>query len=259
MLLIGAIACTPSEGAEISIARPGAVPLGVAIRGPIAPHDYRRLIRFIHPLVNPDHFNAFMYGGIALDSPGGDVASALRIAELVERSFIDTRIEKGGSCLSSCFLIWAGGLNRAAGRSTTIGVHRIVLARSEVDLGVYAKAVTPAADAAEAFLVRQGIPRKIIDRLNDTPPTDMFILSNRWLMDEGLFDAIHMRPMYLDVVEKKCGGHPAMEKRGQLTPPGKETQDRWIDCEYGVREENMRRVMKGTKDFIDAELTKHAR
>lgn len=183
-------------------------PVGILISGKIVKGDFQRFGRLIDPTENWNNYKGYLIGGVHLDSPGGDVAEAMRIAQLVERSFVSTTVKSGNSCLSSCFLIFAAGMQRVWSGSSRLGVHRISLVGEELDLNKYGKATMEASQAVENFLVRVGTPRKLIEKMNDTPPSEMYFLSFDWLEREGIYSTLLSRPAFLDSVEKKCGKHP---------------------------------------------------
>jgi hypothetical protein len=62
---------------------------------------------------------------VALDSPGGMVAEALAIGQLVREHGYATSVGAGALCGSSCPLILAGGRERRASAVAAIGEHQI--------------------------------------------------------------------------------------------------------------------------------------
>jgi ATP-dependent protease ClpP protease subunit len=62
------------------------------------------------------------WGMVVIDSPGGDVASALAIGRIIrDRSFL-TDVAQGSSCASACIFVLAAGVDRSA--YGKIGLHR---------------------------------------------------------------------------------------------------------------------------------------
>jgi hypothetical protein len=67
---------------------------------------------------------------VVLNSPGGSVAEALEMGRLIREKRFTTEVEAGKYCVSSCPLVFAGGVDRRAGDNVTIGVHQVAAVRS---------------------------------------------------------------------------------------------------------------------------------
>jgi hypothetical protein len=67
---------------------------------------------------------------VMLNSPGGSVADALAIGRLIRDKRFSTEVEAGKYCVSSCPLVFAGGVDRHAGDRAIIGVHQVAALRS---------------------------------------------------------------------------------------------------------------------------------
>jgi len=67
---------------------------------------------------------------VVLNSPGGSVADALAMGRLIRERKFATEVEAGRYCVSSCPLMFAGGVERHAGDRATIGVHQVAAVRS---------------------------------------------------------------------------------------------------------------------------------
>src|SRR6202011_5481824 len=62
---------------------------------------------------------------VVLNSPGGSVTDALAMGRLIREKKFATEVEAGKYCVSSCPLVFAGGVERRAGDSAEIGVHQV--------------------------------------------------------------------------------------------------------------------------------------
>lgn len=78
-----------------------------------------------------DALKAFLAGDragnvseIVLHSPGGSVADAVQMAQMIRDNGLSTRIIADGYCASSCPLVFAGGVARVADATAWIGVHQ---------------------------------------------------------------------------------------------------------------------------------------
>jgi hypothetical protein len=67
---------------------------------------------------------------VVLYSPGGSVTDALVMGQLIREKKFATEVESGQYCVSSCPLMFAGGLERRAGDGATIGVHQVAALHS---------------------------------------------------------------------------------------------------------------------------------
>src|SRR5260370_40544532 len=57
---------------------------------------------------------------VVLNSPGGSVADALEMGRLIREKRFATAVEAGKYCVSSCPLVFAGGVARAVRRRRTL-------------------------------------------------------------------------------------------------------------------------------------------
>lgn len=217
--------------------------LVITISGKIEKGDYVRLLKFLKPDYSKSTPEEVFKNRLAfqktvvLDSSGGDVSEAMKIANLIEKSYANTEVPKGGRCYSSCFLIWAGGARHLLGGE--IGVHRITLAGNDTNIAKSEKVVVPASQSVESYLLRVGIPRRIVDKMNETSSSDLFKFDGQWLWHEDLLDAIQYRPSFIDVAQKRCGVDPTAEDVRALRTYDKTKSRSWIGCIEGVRYENM--------------------
>jgi hypothetical protein len=67
---------------------------------------------------------------VVLNSPGGSVTDALAIGRLIREKRLATEVEPGKYCVSSCPLVFAGGIDRRAGDKAAIGVHQVAAIHS---------------------------------------------------------------------------------------------------------------------------------
>ncbi|SHL07256.1 hypothetical protein SAMN05444159_4916 [Bradyrhizobium lablabi] len=67
---------------------------------------------------------------VVLNSPGGSVTDALAMGRLIREKRFATEVEAGKYCMSSCPLVFAGGVDRRVGDKAAIGVHQVAAIRS---------------------------------------------------------------------------------------------------------------------------------
>lgn len=224
------VCATNAVGAEYSLSAPG-----ILIEGKINKGDYRRLAEFISS--KPENLLAFLRM-VKLDSTGGDVIESMKIANLFEKSYANVFVADHSQCYSSCFLIWASGSMRNLQKNAELGVHRITLPDYKSQLTKAEAALAPISQGVEQYLLRLGIPRRIVDKMNETSSSDIFIITNRWLISEGIGNAVGYRPILIDMAQKKCGADPfAQEMRTGVISDEQAAYD-WMVCVDEIRTEN---------------------
>ena len=208
---------------------------GLVLEGEIKSGDYAKLIRYLR--TDDKHLYQFLIA-IQLDSPGGDVVEAVRIGNLIKTSYGETVVMQGGRCFSACVILWASGVSRSMHNDGKLGVHRISLTGDEISVAKNDNAVRPIADGVETYLLKMGMPRKIVDKMNETSPTDLFVFDNRWLIQEDLENAVGYLPAFIDVAERKCGVDPFVKAGKTGARIDKQNAYKWINCVENVRQQN---------------------
>jgi hypothetical protein len=225
------------------------------ISGTINPGDFDRFAVYMNN--KPEALLYFFAKGVYLESSGGDVREALRFAWFIENSLANTIIEAKSSCASSCFIIFSSGARRIlkgglGSNSGRIGVHRISLVSNDLDIKRNDSLVKPASDNVESYLKRVGIPRKLIDKMNETSPSSIFWADFDWLYKEDLLQSLQFRPSFLDVSEKKCGLDPLEKARSTKIFPTdlREQRLKWISCVEDVRFVNQKPMIKKMSSIL---------
>jgi hypothetical protein len=117
--------------------------------------------------------------GFALDSHGGNVAEASKLAAFIHGSELPTIVDSTSACESACFLVFAAGKLKLVQSGAVIGVHSASIYGTETE---EAMAVTTAiACLADAYHV----PKAIIGKLVTTPPDEIAQLSHGDLLSMG--------------------------------------------------------------------------
>lgn len=118
-------------------------------------------------------------GTLLLHSPGGWLREGKRMADVVKRYQLNTRVE--GECFSACTLVLLAGANRSAGERAQIGFHR---GRS---VGESAEDRAVPADREESELYRSaGLKPEFVKRIVATPNDDIWIPSRYELLREDV-------------------------------------------------------------------------
>lgn len=143
--------------------------------GPINIGDDARL----HQMVGTLPANTELVA-VGLNSAGGSVVEAGRLAATIRASGLPTIVVDGHTCVSACFLLFAAGTDRAAGEGARIGVHSASDAGRDTFM---AQAITTAM-AREA--ATYGVPANIIGRMVTARPDEMAWLSPGELRQMGV-------------------------------------------------------------------------
>ena len=219
----------------------------ISIRGKIRDGDFEKFKEFL--LAN-DHLKAFT-NRVWLNSLGGNVTEALKFANLFELSSASVVVGPESKCYSACFIMFAGGVNRTLSPFGELGVHRISLARLETDLNKGKSLVVPVAKDVYTYLLDQGMPRALLDKMMETPATSIFIVDAQMLAKNGWYRTVSDQPTFFDTTEKACGKHPDPYPDKSLIEqprdePTKQKIGSWVRCKINLQTSN-------TRSFLEAE------
>lgn len=184
----------------------------ITMTGEITPGDAERLASIfvaIKPIANYYPYPNSLY----LNSHGGDVAEAIRIAELVKTLGISvaTVPDGKGACVSSCFLIYAAALERVAsgidtlraegtkGNLGPLGVHRPYL-RTPAEGPAGAKQQEQVMADMRAYLVKASVGHALIDKMMSHASNDIY-----WLNAEDLRALGSFSPGVEEQLISRCG------------------------------------------------------
>jgi hypothetical protein len=146
-------------------------PLGpLVLSGEIATGDYAALL--VKILGDENRFLA--QNKIILASDGGDVAEALKIAQLVKS--LHSRLSVGpltGRCVSACFYIYAAAAEREVDGEKLLGINRPFIADTQTAAVVETRALTQ----VRAFLQDNAVPGYLVDEMFRHASDDAYWLS----------------------------------------------------------------------------------
>lgn len=196
--LAGLLMCFSAWGATISIDEIGRLRLS----GEIVPGDTERIIGkvlAINPIVGRTYL---LPSSIWIDSPGGDIREAMRLASLVKAAYLNVTVVPGGKgvCASSCFFIYLAGQRRSASGIDRIredgalhslgplGIHRPYY---EVTSGGPDAAARQERlmDAIMDFLRNERVPQSLIDQMMSHPSNDVYWLNSQEIRSLGSYRA----------------------------------------------------------------------
>lgn len=183
----------------------------VAIKGEIVAGDAKKLA----DVLGSNNLTVQIF----LDSPGGDVVEATRMAEVVRVLRLSTRVGYASSksvrpapgsnkaiCASACFFIWLAGSSRSASDTShpslqegRIGLHRPFLGNpknTEESLASQSGVV----QAVTAYLDENMVPRRLIELMMRRPSNNIYWLANADIEELGA-----IRPDVEELYIAKCG------------------------------------------------------
>lgn len=146
--------------------------MGILMIGTIISGDDNRLAAAVTTakLEHQDH----RLRAVALDSPGGQIAEAMKIVGRIRGMGLVTVVPDGATCASACALVFAAGTIKVVSPTAKLGVHGAANMHGEQDVQ---------ASAATTFLAqvfgRLGAPASVIGRMVVTPPANMTWLSQQ--------------------------------------------------------------------------------
>ena len=96
------------------------------------------------------------------------------------------------------------------------------------------------------FFKDVGVPSILIEKMRETPASDLFIVDTPWLLENNLNRAVTFQPTFLDVVEKSCGVDPyeIAKKRAQRIDDRE--FKKWLHCLREIKKVN-RKNLAGKK------------
>ncbi|NWG24861.1 MAG: hypothetical protein HXY30_10705 [Pseudorhodoplanes sp.] len=120
---------------------------------------------------------------VVLHSPGGSVRDALSIGRLIRARKLNTAVESGRYCASSCPLLLAGGVERHAGEKAAIGVHQVSLASDHPLSGATGMENAQRVSAeCQRYLHEMGVDPAVWVYAMETPSNELFYFSREDLV-----------------------------------------------------------------------------
>jgi len=217
----------------------------IVLEGKVERGDYAKLSNFLR---NKYTTGAFLLNKIILNSPGGDVAEALLISNLIKTASGYSMVPEDGICFSACFIMWSGGAIREVQGNAKLGVHRMTLSDDDATVLKAERLLKPLSNTVEGYLRDIGIPRIIIDKMNETSPSDIFIVDGKWLFGNNLDYSAKFTPFFVDVAEKKCGENSYVKLRKGESKVDKVEIQNWMKCVNDFRRKN---AMDNILSFMD--------
>ncbi len=167
--------------------------------GDIARGDAQKLL----DLIRRDLYSLSVAYGLLVDSQGGDVAEAIKIAEVVERYWLPVEVASDGECSSACFFIYVAAPHRNA--YGAVRIHAPFYDLEGIDATQYAKYAEASRivhEATRSFLLARSVPSELIEKMLSLASTSAYTLT---LEDR---DRIGFESAFAkEIGVQKCGGN----------------------------------------------------
>jgi hypothetical protein len=156
---------------------------GVEIHGPINKAVATRAVELITSIrQDVDDLT------VSLNSPGGDVLTAIELGEEIRKQWAWTNVDDDGECLGACVLVLAAGVRRTAAPKR-VGLQRLSFDQNQFasisrDRGRPKQIVS--AKRVEMYLAEMGMPKKLFQEMMRQAPNKVLLLDARRLKDLGL-------------------------------------------------------------------------
>lgn len=192
----------------------------LAFVGTIQPGDHARLLE----LVRRDPVSYYLSTGVfTLNSKGGDVQEALKVAEIVRRSYPRVFVNK--ECSSACVFVFLAGATRFASKAN-LGIHRPTYHASYFSSLSATQAQEKYAELdrhTRKYLEVARFPNDLIERMFTTASTNVY-----WLTTADIQRIGKMPPWHHELAIAKCD-YDKMDKA--RTPQEADAYlDRYNDC-----------------------------
>lgn len=128
---------------------------------------------------------------VLLNSPGGDVSTAIEIGIMIRNASLETVILERSECNSSCVFLFASGVRRMAfGDNQRIGLHRPTFTDSgnfsNLPIGEARRRYDTIVNHCEKFLKKMGIGARVIEDMMATSSHEVKFPTRTYLKDNNL-------------------------------------------------------------------------
>lgn len=195
-------------------------PTTLVLQGAITPEDVKTVRRLL-PVARDDAMASsnggrpvFPRGIIALElnSPGGDVASAMMLGALAREEELTAVVRETSVCASSCVLILAGAPYRHAGGR--IGIHRPYLPNDKAGNPSQQKKQQESIGLSiERFLRSVNVDPDLYKRMVRIPPEEVLWLDETELQRYGLNQD---DPYYSDATSTRAAKSMGLNKKDYI-------------------------------------------
>lgn len=218
----------------------------VLLSGRVTPGDAERIAKVVIDFARK---SGYLLKAFRVDSAGGDVDEAIRIATLVRGLYGSVKVVNNRYCASSCFLIWINGAARMASGADAksdggmLVIHRPYFGdEGTSDAGAVAlgQRQVVAMKAMRRYLEDNLVPTTLIDEMLSRPSNDGYQLRRKDIDMLG-----EIPPWFEEVSVAKCnyrrgliGEIVAAEVRGMREEAQRlrSLDEKIIACQHEIRD-----------------------
>jgi hypothetical protein len=235
-LCASALVGAPGRAAEFRFKDNSIGSSNLELRGSIEPGDFQRLQEVVrrHPA------QAYQSFAVEIDSPGGDVLDAIRIAEFARDMFWVVIVK--GPCASACFFVYAAAPVRIV-EEGSVGVHRPHFDRALLAYALPDQARRKTAevnDTVRGFLARNEVPAWVAELMFARSSDEV-----TWLTEVQLHALGERAPYAHELIVARCGH--------LYDAATAEEERQFMEClsDVGARArlQNVYRLIKGTPQW----------
>ncbi|MDC1281185.1 hypothetical protein N8Z09_00825 [Methylophilaceae bacterium] len=184
---------TDTQGREV---------VSLRIEGSIVVNDDREFMNALNDI--NQHNYRVQFDSVVLNSPGGNLYSAMKIGTAIRGNHLSTLVMPHDSCASACALILQGGVCKMA--SGDVGIHRTKFEEEAIPLDEVKLKVYKNRRSIEHYLKVAGASPHYIWLFNAIPNWEMKYLASFEKRDFGLFSATPEEMQYrLEIASQKLG------------------------------------------------------
>jgi hypothetical protein len=171
---------------------------------------------------------------VYLNSPGGDIGAAIKIANILDAKRAMVIIKKGAVCYSACVVALAGGVIRLP--HGTVGIHRMYSVDLEGTYSEKEKGFASIEYDVKKIFRRSGIPESFWTKIIDVPADSLHKLTDKELNQSNLHGSTPAYNDYMDGQVAKGLGISKQEllsrRRTAFSVCSKipATQNKWLEC-----------------------------
>jgi ATP-dependent protease ClpP protease subunit len=135
---------------------------------------------------------------VEINSPGGDVASALAIGRMFRRATMPLIVEQNDVCLSACVFVLAGATSRFI--DGKVGVHRLYsgIPKTAVKRGEVMDSYTTLNAQVRVYLTEMNVSERLVEEMQRVPPDRIRYLTKIEMDRYGL---IEEDPAYREAID----------------------------------------------------------
>ena len=176
--------------------------VSLRVEGSIVVNDDKEFMNALNDI--NQHNYRVQFDSVVLNSPGGNLYSAMKIGTAIRGNHLSTLVLPHDSCASACALILQGGVCKMA--SGAVGIHRTQFEEEAIPLDEVKLKVYKNRRSIEHYLKVAGASPHYIWLFNAIPNWEMKYLASFEKRDFGLFSATPEEMQYrLEIASQKLG------------------------------------------------------